>query len=121
MCVAVLGTNSGIGSLARRLRRPQAAGARRVRRPNRLDLQVGVSCTIIIAEKSWDWAIPSEDGAHMRLAYAFLANFAEWSEEGRFSLLGGGFTLVKAPSVPFVVHTMSLVVGVQVPREHSGQ
>jgi len=53
----------------------------------------------------------------MRLAYALLAEAAQFTGDGRLWLLGGGLDRAIAPGFPYTQPSMSVVVSALLPRE----
>lgn len=57
----------------------------------------------------------------MRIAYAFFAKFVDLSPDGTFTVIGGGFTGLSTPTLPFVVPSLSFLVHLSLQTEECDQ
>lgn len=57
----------------------------------------------------------------MQLEFAFLADAAQATPDGKFSVIGGGFNVIYAPQFPALHSTLSIVIKLHVTKAEVGQ
>lgn len=57
----------------------------------------------------------------MKLRFAFLANAADTTKDGRFFVMGGGFDVLIAPKTPIGMYALAVVAQVAFSRDESGR
>lgn len=57
----------------------------------------------------------------IELIHGFLVISAESSQDGKFSLLGGGFDAIEVPAFPAAILSLAIIVRIRIPHDEAGR